>query len=148
MAQTQIPERIRRSGLRCTPARETVLEVIESVGEPMSHPQLQAHAPLEQMDQVTLYRTLAALNRAGLVHRVQGENSTWRYGPQPNNRDGCPGNHVHFMCVRCGTMSCLVEQPLPRVAVPRGATVRHREYIAYGICDACPRSRESRQEHE
>ena len=148
MAQPQLTDRIRRSGLRCTPARETVLEIIESVGEPMSHAQLLAHVPLQQMNQVTLYRTLAALNRAGLVHRVQGQNSTWRYGPQPSNGERCPGNHAHFLCVRCGTMSCLVDQLLPRVAVPLGATVQHREYVAYGICDVCSQSEDSRQEHE
>jgi Fur family transcriptional regulator, ferric uptake regulator len=148
LAQSHLTDRIRHAGLRCTPARETVLDVIESVGVLMSHAQLLAHGPLQQMDQVTLYRTLAALNRAGLVHRVQGENSAWRYGPQPHDHVGCPGNHVHFLCVHCGTMNCLADQPLPHVAVPHGATVQHREYIAYGTCDACSQSEEDRGGHE
>ena len=148
MFRPQLANRIRNAGLRCTSAREMVLDVIESVGEPLSHAQLLARAPLQTMDQVTLYRTLAALHGAGLVHKVQGENSTWRYGPQPHVPDGCPGNHVHFLCVCCGAMSCLVDQPLPRVAVPHGATVQHREYTAYGTCAACSQSADSRGGHE
>jgi len=129
--------RIRRAGLRCTPGRTVVLEMIEAMREPVTHAQLLAQSSLQHMDSVTLYRTLDALHRAGLLHRIQGEKGIWRYCPQPRHREGCPGNHAHFLCVRCGAMRCLVEQPLPRIEVPPNVTVFSREFIAHGICETC-----------
>ena len=82
--------------------------------EPVTHAQLLDQPSLRQMDPVTLYRTLDALHR-----------------------EGCPGNHAHFLCVRCGAMRCLVEQPLPRIEVPPDVTVFSREFIAHGICETC-----------
>jgi hypothetical protein len=38
-------------------------------------------------------------------------------------------------------MSCLVGQELPRVSVPRGVEVRGKQFLVYGHCAACARSK-------
>ena len=133
---------LRVAGLRRTPARVAVLERIDALARPVSHAELQAE--IANVDDITLYRTLATLVDAGLVHRVHGTDGVWRYCPQPE-REGCPGNHVHFLCTACGSMRCLVDQPMPRVTVPRGARVHGRHFVVHGCCARC-RSKEEESE--
>jgi Fur family ferric uptake transcriptional regulator/Fur family zinc uptake transcriptional regulator len=111
-----------------------VFDQIAEMARPVSHGELQREL---DVDEVTLYRTLATLVEAGLVHSVHGIDGVWRYCPQPVEQPGCPGNHAHFLCTRCGSMRCLVEEPMPRVTVPRGAVVHGRHFLAHGLCAAC-----------
>ena len=115
-----ISDQLRAAGLRRTPARLAVLGRIESIGRPVSHGELTTESELAMLDEITVYRTLAALVEAGLVHRVLGTDGAWRYCAQPRDRAGCPGNHAHFLCDRCGGMDCLLDQPMPRVSVQIG----------------------------
>lgn len=132
-----VPDLLRAAGLRRTPARVAVLTRINALARPTSHADLQAVPELSDIDDITLYRTLATLVEAGLVHRVHGIDGVWRYCAQPQGRAGCPGNHAHFLCTTCGGMTCLVDQPLPRVPVPAGAEVQGRHFVVHGRCAAC-----------
>lgn len=137
-------DKLRAVGLRRTPARVAVLARIEALDRPVTHGELLAEPDLGALDEITLYRTLAALTEAGLVHRVHGLDGTWRYCVQPRDRRGCPGNHAHFLCGTCGAMACLVDQPLPRVAVPDGCEVVGRQLLVHGRCASCVASRADR----
>jgi len=132
-----VPDRLRAAGLRRTPARLQVFARVEALGRPVSHAELQALPDLAELDDITLYRTLATLVEAGLVHRVHGIDGVWRYAAQPQGRAGCPGNHAHFLCTTCGSMTCLVAQPMPRVEVPAGASVEGRHFLVHGRCAGC-----------
>lgn len=135
--RAELRAELRAAGLRCTPARVRVLGAIRSFGRPASHAELADHAEVVGMDAVTLYRSLSALEGAGLLHRVHGTDGAWRACAQPEGRDGCPGNHAHFLCSTCGQMACLVDQPLPRVMPPPGAVVQGRNFVAFGRCAQC-----------
>lgn len=132
-----VPDQLRAAGLRRTPARIAVLAHLDARACPTSHADLHAVPALADIDDITLYRTLATLVEAGLVHRVHGIDGVWRYCAQPQERAGCPGNHAHFQCTACGAMSCLLDQPLPRVTVPAGAQVDGRHFVVHGRCVAC-----------
>lgn len=132
-----VPDKLRSAGLRRTPARLAVFGRIEALARPLSHADIQALPDLAGLDDITLYRTLGALVEAGLVHRVHGVDGVWRYCAHPQGRPGCPGNHAHFLCVTCGGMACLVDQPMPRVAVPEGSEVHGRHFLIHGRCAAC-----------
>lgn len=129
--------RLRAAGLRATPGRVRALRAIEAAGAPLTHADLAALPELRDLDGITLYRMLDAFAERGLVHRVQGTDGVWRACAQPRDRAGCPGNHPHFLCTSCGAMTCLVDQPLPHVAVPAGASVEGRNFVAYGRCAVC-----------
>lgn len=128
---------LRAAGLRRTPARARVLATLEALAAPVTHAELAARPELVGMDAITLYRTLTTLEEAGLAHRVHGVDGVWRTAPQPRETSGCPGNHAHFLCTDCGAMTCLVDQPMPRVRVPRGARVSGRHFLVFGACAAC-----------
>ena len=126
---------LRAAGLRRTPARVAVLDALRASPHPLTHAALAA--ALAPLDEVTLYRTLTTLEKAGLVHRAIGLDGAARYGANAPGASGCPGNHVHFFCTTCGTMACLHDQPMPRVHVPAGARVDGRSFVVHGRCAAC-----------
>lgn len=127
---------LRAAGLRRTPARTAVWREIAQRGRPLSHAELRRSLP--DLDEVTIYRAVAALEGAGLVHRVQGIDGVWRASANAPDAEGCPGNHVHLLCTGCGAMSCLRDQEMPRVAVPPGFVVEGRHFVVWGRCGACP----------
>ena len=134
---TTAPDSLRAAGLRRTPARVQVLGVLGEIGRPLAHAEIAARPEIAGIDPITLYRTLATLEQAGLVHRVHGIDGVWRTCAQPMQQRGCPGNHAHFLCGACRAMQCLVDQPMPRVAPPPGASIEARHFVAVGRCADC-----------
>ncbi|MBN1656474.1 MAG: transcriptional repressor [Deltaproteobacteria bacterium] len=125
------------AGIRKTKAREIVLQVLKESDRPLSHQEI---ADLEQtrvLDRVTLYRTLTTLQKAGLLHRVQGVDGVWRFRGHQTHSGRCGGNHIHFLCLKCSQMSCLPEQPLPWIKEPDGAEVFGKQLVVYGRCARC-----------
>jgi Fur family ferric uptake transcriptional regulator/Fur family zinc uptake transcriptional regulator len=138
----QLEAALAAADLRRTDQRLAVLEALARSRRPLAHQQLAARASLRGLDRVTLYRVLSALCRAGLVHEVRGVDGVLRYGWHPEaagDEARCPGDHAHFLCLRCGAMQCLPDQPMGRVAVPRGARVLGKQLLAYGQCAGCAR---------
>ena len=132
---------LRTAGLSRTRARESVLNLLFKARRPLSHQEIADQPEADRFDRVTLYRTLATLQAASLVHRVQGVDGIWRFRAHMVEPTGCPGNHPHFLCLECNQMSCLAEQPLPWVSVPEGAQVQGKQFVVYGLCRACAAER-------
>jgi len=130
-------ELLHGAGLRRTKAREAVLSLLRQAERPLAHHEIAARPETARLDRVTLYRTLGALQRARLVHRVQGVDGVWRFRAHASERVECPGNHPHFLCLSCGAMSCLDGQALPWVSVPEGTEVRGKQLVVYGRCRGC-----------
>ena len=131
----EIEDRIAGAGLRRTRDRVQVQALLLEASRPLTHQELSRRLP--DMDRVTLYRVLDALEGGGLVHRIQGMDGSWRYRTHGEETAGCPGGHPHFLCLRCGRMFCLTDQALPRVEVPEGAVVQKKQFVATGFCTAC-----------
>jgi Fur family transcriptional regulator, ferric uptake regulator len=130
---------LKASGLRCTPAREAVLACLARRGRPLAHAEIAGARGLAALDRVTLYRTLGALQEAGLVHRVQDQEGAWRFCAHVRDGRRCPANHPHFQCTRCGRMRCLTGQELPWVEAGRGERITGKQFVVYGQCAACAR---------
>jgi Fur family ferric uptake transcriptional regulator len=130
------------AGLRPTEIRQRVLSALLSAGRSLSHRELVEL--LSGLDRVTIFRSLKLLKKSALVHAVQGIDGTLRYVVNPVERQGCPGGHPHFLCLKCGAMTCLLDQELPRVRVPEGAEVRGKQLLVYGICPSCAAGKSTR----
>jgi Fur family transcriptional regulator, ferric uptake regulator len=130
---------LKANGLRRTIARETILQLLTDAGRPVSHEEiLRRHKGKGSFDRVTIYRTLETLQQAGLLHRIQGIDGTWRFCRHKSEAsDRCAGNHIHFLCSKCDQMSCLPEQPLPWVEAPAGASIHSKQLVVHGYCAAC-----------
>jgi len=128
---------IREKGLKATPAR---LRVIEVLGD--SH-LAYAHAELEtifsDMDRVTLYRVLNDFEEAGLVHKIIDMESVTRFAlckhdcPDSQHTEG----HVHFNCSKCHKMFCMEKVQSPLVKIPAGFKAISTNTIVYGECKDC-----------
>ncbi len=126
-----------RAGLRCTRPRRLVLARLLQGGRPMSPAELAADPALAGIDRVSVYRSLAALQGAGLAHGICGVDGVSRYRAHGGEQGGCPGDHPHFLCTGCGAMRCLPGQRLPFVVVPSGATVEGKQFVVHGRCARC-----------
>ena len=145
---------LRDAGLRRTPVRLGVLEVLASSGgQPVAVPQLLEKLPTDT-DAVTVYRTLNTFTRKRLVHRVRGEDRTWRYALSPHAppaeargkvaaaESRPPHGHPHFVCDGCGTVECLEKSPIPKdfvrsLRVGSRYDVRYPEVVLHGLCPRC-----------
>jgi Fur family ferric uptake transcriptional regulator/Fur family zinc uptake transcriptional regulator len=130
---------LREKGMRNTVLRRRVLELFFERREPMSYAEIfEALAALGRApDRVTLYRTLSTFSDVRIVHEVQGTDGVIRFCLHESSRGGCVGNHPHFLCRRCGRMSCLSDQPLPYVEVPAGTIVEGKQFLIFGLCPQC-----------
>jgi Fur family ferric uptake transcriptional regulator/Fur family zinc uptake transcriptional regulator len=135
-------ELLRQKGIRSTALRRRVLDLLFERQEPMSHMEvcevLAAHG--QKPDRVTLYRTLSTFSEARIVHEVQGTDGILRFCLREPSDGGCLGNHPHFLCRKCGRMSCLSGQSLPYVEVPEGTVVEGKQLLVFGLCSRCAKS--------
>lgn len=127
---------LRESGLRLTHQR---LEVAREIASSSAHPDTETiyqsvrrRVPTISLD--TVYRTLAALEELGLIHRVEAMAGAARYDP---NLD----RHHHFVCTRCGRIRDVYSDSLDELEVPESASeVGRVESITVqlnGVCGEC-----------
>jgi Fur family transcriptional regulator, ferric uptake regulator len=133
---------LRDAGLRRTPVRQAVLEILASEKQPLGAAQILERLP-EGTDNVTLYRTLNTFTKKKLVHRVRGDDQVWRYGIG-NAKDPSRHEHAHFVCDECGTVECLADSPVPKKSPKRaglrsGYRVAYSEVLVHGTCPDCHR---------
>lgn len=132
--------KLRRIGLRRTPVRVMVIDILTRSGRPVSVPQILAKMK-GAADTVTVYRTLHTFVRKKLVHRVRGEDRSWLYAisDTPQKPEHL---HPHFVCDGCGKVECLEESQVPPAFVPSlGVSsdymVRWPEVVLHGLCPKC-----------
>jgi Fur family transcriptional regulator, ferric uptake regulator len=129
---------VRARGLRATPSRLGVLEVLRACDTPMSHGDVAERLASQPWDRATIYRNLVDLVEAGLARRTDVGDHVWRFEART------PGNdhdmaHPHFVCIECGSIECLPELELAvrRAKAPRALKQRQVEVHVRGLCDAC-----------
>lgn len=131
---------LRKASLRRTPVRLGVLDILAAAAHPLAVPQLLERLPPET-DAVTVYRTLNTFTRKKLVHRVRGDDRTWRYA-LGGVRTPVRHQHPHFVCDECGVVECLEDSEIPSGLVKSlrlGATyaVSYPEVLLHGLCPRC-----------
>jgi Fur family transcriptional regulator, ferric uptake regulator len=142
----QPADALRRAGLKRTPVRLGVLNILSEHPQPLSAPQILARLP-DGADHVTLYRTLNTLTDSKILHRVRGDDQAWRYGLREAH-GAARHEHAHFVCDECGTVECLSETPgvetsakktAKKSGVRPGYRVEYSEVLVHGTCPDCRR---------
>ncbi len=121
-------------GLKATPGRVRVLEVLQAAARPLSHADLEALLP--DADRVTLYRILDALVACGLALKATDARGVFRFSASKAQREH--SGHVHFRCTDCGGVFCL-KAPPPPPKLPRGFRLVGAAYDLFGACAKCAR---------
>jgi Fur family transcriptional regulator, ferric uptake regulator len=129
---------VRSSGLRATPSRLAVLDVLRASESPMSHGDVADKLASQAWDRATIYRNLIDLSEVGLVRRTDVGDHMWRFEARAPGEEH-DGAHPHFVCTECGTIECLPELELTmrRAKAPRAVKQRQVEVHVRGLCDAC-----------
>ncbi len=128
---------IRGAGLRATPSRIAVLELVRASEAPMSHGDVADQLATQSWDRATIYRNLTDLAEASLLRRTDVGDHVWRFEARGDRAHDA--QHPHFVCTDCGTVECLPELELVvrRARAPRAVKQRKVEVHVRGICDAC-----------
>jgi Fur family ferric uptake transcriptional regulator len=135
---SDIAAMLHESGLKATPARKRVLELLSVAREPLSHTSMEAQIAQEDgapLDRVTLYRVLDALVAAGLAVKAVDARGVSRFAARDARRRH--EGHVHFRCTGCGNVFCLKAEPPRPPRLPRGFRLDAIELDVRGVCAAC-----------
>ena len=141
-------------GLKFTHQRYLVYRAMVSTKE---HPSVETvwrrvrqEAPAISRD--TVYRTLAALERRGLVSRVPGVGEEGRF-------DGDPTPHHHLVCLECGRIEDFFMAEVGLADLPPSVAdwghPHDAQIVVRGVCRTClglsgnePSSQPSSKEHD
>jgi Fur family transcriptional regulator, ferric uptake regulator len=130
--------RMKEKAMRVTSPRLAMLKVLAAAKHPLSAEQVHEAAGDDKLDLVTIYRSLGAMDDAGIVQRHPLERGRSLYALVS------PGHHHHHViCRRCGRIDRLPgcdTSRLEAAARTKGyAELTHIMEI-YGICPACTQS--------
>jgi Fe2+ or Zn2+ uptake regulation protein len=132
--------RLRTDGQRYTPRRRALVELLAEVDQPLTIPQLLERR--RDMAQSSVYRNLAVLERAGVVHRIVTTDEFARY----ELAEDLTEHHHHLICASCGDVTDFtvpadversLEAALSTVAERSGFQVRHHRLDLVGTCPRC-----------
>ena len=132
-----LTERLGTTGLRLTPQRQQVYDVLL---QKRDHPTaeevfIRAKNAMPEISHATVYNCLDALVKCGLVRQVQLERGATRFCPNMEE-------HCHYYCDECGTV---FDVPLHAdstvVPRPKGFKMDHYEIAVHGLCADCAKKK-------
>ena len=132
-----IKQDIRDAGLRATPARIATLKLIQGAPSPLTHAEVSEELQDLGVDKATVFRNLNDMASAGLLRRTELGDRVWRF-ELIADEDGHGSAHPHFVCVDCGTVSCMDE-----IKLTAGSMRLSQEYgevteiLLRGHCNDC-----------
>jgi Fe2+ or Zn2+ uptake regulation protein len=131
----RLTQKLAQSGFRFTPQRHHVYAVlIQNLDHPTADQVfMRAKQSMPDISMATVYNTLDALVKSGLVRQVNLERAATRYCP--NMRE-----HYHFYCDGCGHVHDIDVAPggqHPDALIPAGFRATHFETSIRGLCPAC-----------
>jgi Fur family ferric uptake transcriptional regulator len=128
---------IREAGLRATPARIATLKLLHAATSPMTHAEVAEELRDLGVDKATVFRNLNDMATAGLLRRTELGDRGWRFELTADDA-GHGSAHPHFVCVDCGTVSCMDEIKLTagsmRLSQEFGEVT---EILLRGHCNEC-----------
>jgi Fur family transcriptional regulator, ferric uptake regulator len=130
-------EFLRKLGIRATPARIAVLQRLRSASRPVTHAELTDMLVPMGFDKATIFRNLADLTEAEVVHRTELGDHVWRF-EAIDPREPKKAKHPHFVCVDCGGVTCLDEMEFTTRSRNRARAIKSiTEILIKGHCAEC-----------
>ncbi|UOQ70193.1 Fur family transcriptional regulator [Hymenobacter cellulosilyticus] len=138
LSSDRIAQTLSRHGLRQTPVRRAVLQVMSDARFALSVGEIEPQLPPDT-DRITLYRTMKSFEESGLIHRVIDDSDVARYATCSIECSAQAhfDNHVHFKCTSCQHIYCLNQVAIPAVTLPDKFEAVHRDYLLAGVCREC-----------
>jgi len=131
-----------KSGVRVTTQRALILQIVRQAGVHLDAGEIHQRARLKKprLSLSTVYRTLRALGRLGLIDSVRIDDARHFYEAKQ------PSDHHHLICLECGQV-IEFEYPLGHQmnkAIPaaKGFKIAATEIRVTGYCLRCQRVRQ------
>ena len=123
--------------LRSTPSRQEILHLFLKREYALSHGDIEKEIS-NNLDRVTVYRTLKTFLDKGLIHKVLDDAGTVKYAlcNEACTASSHHHNHVHFKCTTCGQTNCL-DIEIPSVPLPEGYRASEQDLLIQGVCESC-----------
>lgn len=129
---------IREAGLRVTPARIAILQMLLKSNSPQPHSVVTERLSSLGVDSATVFRNLNSMTQAGLLRRAELGDHVWRFEAVRDGEHGHNSLHPHFLCVDCGEVTCLdavqLTESSQRVTERVGEVT---EILVRGHCKQC-----------
>ena len=134
----QAKEILKEHSLKATPARELILAALGAERRPYNAQEIfETLSKKNDIDLVTVYRTLASFEKAGIAKRVDLRQDAVAYELAGEH------HHHHIVCTECGTVEdfelCDMEAVTKKVVAKakRFKAVREHTLELFGVCTAC-----------
>ncbi len=129
---------LKRNDLSITDSRKKILGLFVNHTGALNHGAIEKSIG-DEMDRVTIYRTLQVFVDKGLIHTIPTNDNSISYALC---KDHCEAghhhdNHVHFICTTCSNTTCLDDVTIPEVKLPKGFKPHHAEMVVSGVCKDC-----------
>jgi len=123
--------------LRSTPNRQEILHLFLLKNYALSHGDIEKEIE-NNLDRVTVYRTLKTFLDRGLIHKVLDDEGSLKYAlcKEACTKAGHHHDHVHFKCIQCGQTNCLNVE-VPNVRLPKGYRPTESNLLIQGVCERC-----------
>jgi len=127
-----LQQRLAKSGLRFTPQRQRVYDVLLGRRDHPTAEQvfLRAKEQMPDISMATVYNCLDTLVQCGLVRELALDRGGARFCP--NMRE-----HFHFYCDNCAGVFDIELLPETGLELPRGFKAERYDIAVHGRCPAC-----------
>ena len=130
-------EKIRSAGLRATPARIATLRVLHGSESPLTHAEVSDELQNLEIDKATVFRNLTDLVARNVLRRSALGDNVWRFEIIKESAQE-HDSHPHFICVNCGSVSCMEDVELKQKSKSTSPLFKHvTEIVLRGHCTDC-----------
>ena len=129
---------LRKSGLRVTVTRATLVAAMLESHEPVSMDDAIRLCGDNGGDPATIYRNLQALTEAGILQPVRGVGRREMFELTERHTHDHGRHHAHVSCTKCGKVECIDIADLPnKPPGPKGWMIDDVTVTVWGICPEC-----------
>lgn len=135
--ETKIKDLLKSHQLRSTSIRKRVLALFLETKYAIGKSNIEQ--AVEEIDRITLYRTLRTFEQKGIIHEVIDGSGKMKYaiGSHECNEHLKHNNHAHFHCVECEKTICMQDVHLPELKIPVDFKVESTQVLLSGKCSEC-----------
>ena len=124
-------------GAKSHPARIATLRVLHGSESPLTHAEVSDELQNLEIDKATVFRNLTDLVARNVLRRSALGDNVWRFEIIKESAQE-HDSHPHFICVNCGSVSCMEDVELKQKSKSTSPLFKHvTEIVLRGHCTDC-----------